>query len=219
MVPWESIETVLLDMDGTLLDLHFDTHFWLEHVPVRYAERHGVPINKAREDLHGRYRAMAGTMQWYSVDYWSAQLDLDIALLKEEVDHLIAVHPHVPAFLAAVRASGRRSVLVTNAHSKSLALKMERTQLAGDFDRIICAHDLGIPKEHAEFWSRFQSVVPFANESTLLVDDSLSVLQSAKEYGIAYLLCVRNPDSTLPTREIAEFEAIESFRDLMPGLV
>ena len=39
---WENIETVLLDMDGTLLDLHFDNHFWLQHVPVCYAEKHGL---------------------------------------------------------------------------------------------------------------------------------------------------------------------------------
>src|SRR5690606_507131 len=27
-LPWNQIDTVLLDMDGTLLDLHFDNHFW-----------------------------------------------------------------------------------------------------------------------------------------------------------------------------------------------
>ena len=41
-LPWSDIDTVLLDMDGTLLDLHFDNHFWLEHLPQRYAELHGV---------------------------------------------------------------------------------------------------------------------------------------------------------------------------------
>jgi 5'-nucleotidase len=36
MVPefdWREIDTVLLDMDGTLLDLEFDSHFWLSLVP------------------------------------------------------------------------------------------------------------------------------------------------------------------------------------------
>ncbi|MCP4043692.1 MAG: haloacid dehalogenase, partial [Gammaproteobacteria bacterium] len=35
VINWNSIHTVLLDMDGTLLDLHFDNQFWLEHVPLR----------------------------------------------------------------------------------------------------------------------------------------------------------------------------------------
>ena len=39
---WDAIHTVFLDMDGTLLDLHFDNHFWLEHLPVRLAQQRGV---------------------------------------------------------------------------------------------------------------------------------------------------------------------------------
>ena len=38
MINWPQIDTVFLDMDGTLLDLHFDNHFWREHMPRRYAE-------------------------------------------------------------------------------------------------------------------------------------------------------------------------------------
>ena len=45
---WNDIDTVLLDMDGTLLDRHFDDHFWLDHVPKRYADRYGMPLGTAR---------------------------------------------------------------------------------------------------------------------------------------------------------------------------
>jgi len=139
-----------------------------------------------------------------------------VAALKEEVDHLIAVHPQVVEFLEAVRASGRRVVLVTNAHMKSLSLKMERTQLAGHFDAIICAHDIGVPKEDPGFWNRLQTVEPFEPASTLLVDDSLPVLRSAKEYGMGSLLCVHQPDTKLPDKDVGEFAAIRSFADIMP---
>jgi len=211
---WNTINTVLLDMDGTLLDLHFDNHFWLEHVPRRYAEKYGVEIEEARREMAARYGKIAGTMQWYCVDHWTHELGLDIALLKEEVAHLIAVHPDVVEFLSAVRGAGKRVVLVTNAHQKSLALKMDKTQLRGYFDAVICAHDLGLPKENPAFWDRLQGVEPFIRTKTLLVDDSLSVLRSAQSYGIAHLLAVYQPDSHLPEKDVEEFAAIRNFSEV-----
>lgn len=155
-------------------------------------------------------------MDWYCLDYWTDQLGMDIAALKEEVDHLIAVHPYVVDFLTAVRDSGRRAVLVTNAHMKSLSLKMERTQLAGHLDAVLCAHDFGRPKEDPGFWDLLKTVEPFDSEKTLLVDDSLPVLRSAREAGISQLLCVRRPDTKAPEKDVEEFEAIRWFKDLLP---
>jgi putative hydrolase of the HAD superfamily len=207
---------VLLDMDGTLLDLHYDNHFWLEHVPLRYAESRGLPLEAAKSELLARYKRAEGTLDWYCVDYWTRELDLDIPLLKQEVEHLIAVHPHVIDFLDAVRGRGKRLVLVTNAHGKALALKFSRTQLGGHFDAVVCSHDLGLPKEHSGFWERMRAVQPFEREASLLVDDSLPVLRSAKTYGISQLFAVKRPDSRQPEKAVAEFPAIESFLDLMP---
>jgi putative hydrolase of the HAD superfamily len=219
MLDWSRIETVLLDMDGTLLDLHFDNHFWLEHVPRRYAEAHGLPPDEARAQLLSRYRDIEGTLNWYCVDHWSRELGLDIALLKEEIDHLIQVHPHVPEFLEALATAGKRRVLVTNAHQKALALKMDRTQLAGHFDRIVCAHDIGLPKEHAEFWPRLHAIMPFDPAAALFIDDSLSVLRSAAAYGIGQLVAIRSPDSRQPPRTVSEFPAVDDFSLLLPGLL
>lgn len=218
VLDWSQIRSVLLDLDGTLLDLNFDNYFWREHVPRRYAQRHGLALEAAKSTLFARFRAREGTMDWYCVDYWSQELGLDIAQLKEEVDHLIAVHPHVPGFLGAVRASGRRVVLVTNAHVKSLELKMRRTRLGGHFHAIVCAHDLGLPKEDPSFWDRLQKVEPFAPADTLLVDDNLDVLRCARGYGIRHLLAVHKPDTRNPPKDVGEFNAIQGFQDIMPDL-
>jgi putative hydrolase of the HAD superfamily len=218
MVDWEHIDDCFLDMDGTLLDLHFDNHFWLEHVPRRYAEAQGLSLEIAKERLRTRYRAIEGTLEWYCVDHWSRELGLDIVLLKEEVDHLIAVHPHVVDFLEALANRGKRRVLVTNAHQKALSLKMERTRLAGHFEHIISSHELGLPKENPGFWARLQTVLPYDPARTLFVDDSLSVLRSAQTFGIGSLLAVLQPDSRSPRRVTDEFPAIVDFADLLPGL-
>lgn len=216
MLDWNKITTVLLDMDGTLLDLHFDNYFWQQHVPVRYAEKHQMPLDDAHELLTPKFKAAEGSMNWYCVDYWSQELNLDIALLKAEVGHLIAVHPHVIEFLDRLRETGKHIALVTNAHQKSLMLKMDRTALHHHFDDIICAHDFGLPKEAPDFWSKLNQKLSFDKNQTLLVDDTLSVLRSAQQFGIQHLLAVLNPDSQSPQRETEEFQAIKDFRDITP---
>ncbi len=216
MIDWKQIDTVLLDMDGTLLDLNFDNYFWREHVPRRYAEKKGLALEAAKQELFPRFRDAEGTIDWYCVDYWSEQLGLDIAMLKQEVEHLIAVHPHVVEFLDRMQALGKQRILVTNAHHKSLMLKLERTALQRHLDIVICAHDFGIPKENLAFWDKLKNKQPFDKKRTLLVDDSLPVLRSAHRYGIAGLLAVTRPDSKSPVREVDEFQAIYDFSEIMP---
>ncbi|HEX8964321.1 MAG TPA: GMP/IMP nucleotidase [Rhodocyclaceae bacterium] len=216
MIDWNDIDSVLLDMDGTLLDLNFDNHFWQVHVPLRYAEIRGVTREAAREELMARYHARAGTLEWYSVDFWETELELDIMKLKEEVAHLIAVHPNVTAFLKAVRAAGKRVALVTNAHHKSLTLKMARTGLQEHFDFLITSHELGVEKEKPEFWDRLQARFPFDPRRSVLVDDSLPVLDSGRAYGIRRLISIRRPDTRKPAKETGDYHAIDSFADLMP---
>ncbi|MBD9354291.1 GMP/IMP nucleotidase [Methylomonas albis] len=218
MLNWKQIDTVLLDMDGTLLDLNFDNHFWQEFVPLRFAELHGLSLEAAKQQLAPRFRAMEGKLEWYCLDYWTQELALNIAGLKQELAGLIAVHPHVTEFLDAARASGKRLLLVTNAHRDSLNLKMEKTCLHGFFDEIVSSHDFGFAKERQDFWQILQDKHLFAKDRTLLVDDSSVVLASARTFGIAHLVSISKPDSQRPVKQVAEFAAVEDFRALMPGL-
>jgi putative hydrolase of the HAD superfamily len=216
MINWKTIDTVLLDMDGTLLDLNFDNHFWQEHVPLRYAEKHGLEIEQAKTKLFPIFKEREGTMDWYCVDYWTDQLGLDIALLKAEVDHLIAIHPHVIEFLDSLKQLDITSVLVTNAHQKSLMLKMDRTALHNHLDHVVCSHSFNMPKEDVRFWGKLKHKHPFNNKHTLLVDDSLPVLRSARQAGIKNLLAVYHPDTCQARKNVEEFQGINNFLDIMP---
>ncbi len=218
MFDWNAIDTALLDMDGTLLDLHFDNHFWLEYVPQRYAEKHGLSPDAAREELMRRYRAVEGTLDWYCVDYWSRELALDIPLLKAEVEHLIRVHPHVIEFLQQLKRLDKTRVLVTNAHQKALQLKMRKTALGEHLDQVISAHELGLPKENPAFWSRLRQQVNFDPRRTLFVDDSLPVLESARDFGIRHLLHVLRPDTREPVRQESGFPALADLAPLVHEL-
>jgi len=213
---WDEIDTVLLDMDGTLLDLHFDTHFWLEHVPARYAEANSLPIEKARKQLMKRYRSAEGTLEWYCVDFWSDQLNLNIETLKQEVDHLISLRPDVISFLQALANAGKHRILVTNAHGKSLSLKMKKTPIGDHLDEIITAHDIGLPKESSDFWDKLQQKHYFLPDRTLLIDDSINVLSSAEKYGIKHLRAILQPNSKLDPDPHDKFIHIDRFTDIFP---
>src|SRR5699024_6401143 len=51
VIDWDRIDTVWLDLDGTVLDLHFDVRFWHEHLPARYAQTHGIERALAEQRL------------------------------------------------------------------------------------------------------------------------------------------------------------------------
>ena len=216
MIEWGRIETVLLDMDGTLLDLHFDNYFWQEHLPRRYAELKGLEPVAARHHIVTQTSEIRGSLNWYSTDYWSEMLQVDVVELKHEVSHKVAIRPFCIDFLDALRAAGKDIVMVTNAHHDSLDLKMEKTQLAHKFDRLITVHEFSLPKEDPGCWREVHKRHPFKAEKTLLIDDNLHALESARAYGIDHLLAITQPDSQEPRRQIDDFDAIHSFDEIMP---
>jgi 5'-nucleotidase len=218
MLPWKDINTVLLDMDGTLLDLHFDSHFWLEYLPACYARHHGQDIGWAKAEIYGIMHARRGQLEWYCLDYWTRELGLPVAELKRDVAHLISLRPDAEAFLKALQRSGRQVILITNAHRDALSLKLERVELRTYFQRLISSHDFGFPKEAQAFWHALQEEVPFDPERTLFIDDSLDILRSAGRYGVAHLLAVRQPDSSQPIRDTQEFDAVEDYAVLTAAL-
>jgi len=203
-------------MDGTLLDLHFDNYFWQEHLPRRYAELKGLEPVAARHHIVTQTSEIRGSLNWYSTDYWSEMLQVDVVELKHEVSHKVAIRPFCIDFLDALRAAGKDIVMVTNAHHDSLDLKMEKTQLAHKFDRLITVHEFSLPKEDPGCWREVHKRHPFKAEKTLLIDDNLHALESARAYGIDHLLAITQPDSQEPRRQIDDFDAIHSFDEIMP---
>ncbi len=218
MLNWPAIDTVLLDMDGTLLDLHYDNRFWLEHLPARYAELHGVSQALAEMELQPLFERNAGTLNWYCLDFWSRELKLPIRELKREIADLIALRPDADVFLSAIRRAGKRVILITNAHRDSLSLKLERVELAPYFERLISSHDYGFPKEDAQFWDALQADIGFDPARSLFIDDTLAILRSARRFGVGHLLAVRQPDSRGGPRDTQEFAAVEDYQALLEGL-
>jgi putative hydrolase of the HAD superfamily len=216
IIDWNNIDTVLLDMDGTILDRHFDDHFWLEHVPVRWSQSNKTTLEYAKEHLYSLFRSQENTLNWTDLDYWSDRLQLNIPVLKLEIEHLIAVHPYVIDFLQFLKQSDKTVWLVTNAHSKTLDLKMKTTKIGPYFDGIISAHQVGLPKEDGHFWKELQNFISYDPKRTLLGEDSETNLTTAENYAIQYLIYISRYSSKIKPKPSERFPTIDYFNKLIP---
>jgi HAD superfamily hydrolase (TIGR01509 family) len=212
---WNQLDTVLLDLDGTLLDLAFDSEFWGERVPAAWAQRRAITLEQARAELKPRFAAREGTLDWYCIEYWSRELELDIRALKQDVAHGIRWLPGAREFLQRVRLLGKRLVLITNAHPLTLAIKHERTEVISYFDAGFSSHGFGAPKEDPQFWRELAKAENFNAARSLFVDDSLSVLRAARAAGVGLIYAVRRPDSSGEARSQQEFPAVDAVAELL----
>ncbi len=217
-IDWKKIDTVLLDMDGTLLDKHFDDYFWEQYVPEHYSLQHDIPVEQAREELLARYRRVENTLDWTDLHYWSRELGLDIPELKMRINHLIGVHPYVIEFLEACLARRKTLILVTNAHARTLDIKLDRTAIDPWFDRIIRADEIGEAKERVVFWQKLLDELAQPPDRILLADDTEKVLLAAEAAGFprANLIFVARPSSRAPVTYSSRYPAIEYFKEIMP---
>ena len=214
---WADIDTVLLDMDGTLLDRHFDDYFWEHHIPGIFAARHGLPPEEAQRQLLATYRTVQNTLQWADLHYWSERLGIDLVAEKAAIGHRVAVHPGVEEALHTMRRQGKALHLVTNAHPEALRIKMARSGLAPCFNSLLTSLEVGFAKEQAQFWLKLGDHIPHHRDRTLFVDDSERVLEEAARYGIGHLLHIARPSSVAAATPSRRFPSIAGFAALLAG--
>ena len=85
LLDWSEVDDVLLDMDGTLLDRHFDNFFFEEELPRRYAAKQGLNFEEALEELLSKYRSVEGELAWTDLHYWTRTLGIDVVADRKSV--------------------------------------------------------------------------------------------------------------------------------------
>lgn len=212
-VNWSEIDTVLLDMDGTLLDLHYDNYFWRQYLPSIYAEKNQLSFDESMLILEPLFADHVGTLNWYCVNFWSEQLELNIMQYKREVVDKISYRPDAERFLELCRDNVSDLRLITNAHRDVLNLKIQHTQIDRYFDTMLCSHELDAPKEDQRFWRNLQTTRYFDRSRTLFIDDSETVLDAAADYGIANLMSIASPDSKNIRSGLSKYWMLDSLLD------
>ena len=166
--------------------------------------------------MQSKSAAVHGTLAWYSIDYWQAELKLDIPRLKGLITDKIRLRPGAEQLLKALVAEGKQVLLVTNAHPISLKLKMQYVSIEKYFEQLISSHQLKKAKENDGFWESLQQLFSYDPTRTTLFDDNLSVLRQAHQEGVAHLRAIKQPDSQQPSLPVAEFPQVEYFGLIAP---
>ena len=211
---WSAIDTVCLDLDGTLLDQAYDNHIWRDLVPQRFAVAHSMELHSAYAEIARRFSERSGTLDWYCIEYWSRTLGVDIGALHREVRSHVAWLPGARDFLTRVRAQGKRLLLLTNSHPIALAVKHEETGVLDLLDAAATSHDFGAPKEHPQFWRAAVERFGFDPARSLFADDNSKMLEAARQAGVRWVYGVRHWDTRGSRREHLEHPAVDSVFDL-----
>ena len=217
LVDWDRVHDVLLDMDGTLLDRHFDNFFFEEELPRRYAAKEGLQFDVSRDRLMAMYRSVEGELAWTDLEYWTGRVGIDVVGMHRELQHMIGFLPGAQQFLEAVRAKGKRITVLTNAHQTGVAVKSAKTGLDRYVDRIVDAFEVGYLKMRPEYWPACRRLVGFDPSRSLYVDDDQSCLDSASRYGIAAIVHSAKSSSQLPPERSSNFPSVEHLSVLLNG--
>jgi len=214
---WKEIDDVLLDMDGTLLDRHFDNFFFEEELPRRYAVLQGMPFEVARDQLMSMYRSVEGELAWTDLHYWTKRIGIDVVAMTKELDHLIGFLPGAEEFLRALQRMGKRVTIVTNAHESGVAIKTARTGVDRYVDRVVNAFEVGYLKMRPEYWPTCQRLVGFEPKRSLYIDDDEDCLAAAQAFGVAHLFHSAKSSSELAPVRSSIFPSIEHLSILLNG--
>ncbi len=215
---WAHISWVMLDMDGTLLDLCFDDTLWRKQLPLAYAQHHKVSMQEAQAKILELANQAEGHLEWYCLDAWSEKVGFDVRPANEQLAHLIGFRKGALAFLKWLKHQNKHVILATNAHPDSISLKDMQTDLKQWVDLVMDAHNANSPKENPEYWRWLQQKTKYINHQTLFIDDNDHILDAAAQAGIRYCVGVKTPNSQQPAKT-SKYPAFDHFQELyLPSL-
>jgi putative hydrolase of the HAD superfamily len=200
---FKDIECLLIDMDGVILDNAYDNDFWQNQIPEVIADSKGIAFDDAKRLAIQIFNYKKNTKDWYDVDYWSNMLNIDIEAQKrsEKSFSRISLYDGVIDTLSVLK-NKTKTILITNAHRKTLNIKLEKYNLTPYFDEMVCAHELHYVKEDIQLWYMLRSKYRLDYEKTLLVEDTINNINVGLSAGISGAIYVGDETFTVSDKII-----------------
>lgn len=168
------VKFISFDMDGTLIDPVFTDWVWGHGIPTLYAQKRGLPFEKAKGIVENEYRKVGdAAVEWYDIKHWFRFFQLEEswhALMERYIDK-IRVYADVDHILE--RLNNRfQLILTSNAAREFIKIEMEATGLGRYFNRIFSAtSDFGEVKKTAGFYSRICQILEAVPDEIVHVGD------------------------------------------------
>ena len=212
---WTAIDTVLLDLDGTLLDQAYDNHIWGALIPQRFAQVRRLDLRTAYGEIERLFDDCSGTLAWYDIEHWTRTLGVDVSALHRELRAEVAWLPGAREFLLRMKSMGKRLVLLTNSHPAALAVKHEQTGVLDLLDGAASSQELGAPKEDPAFWVAAKARFGYDPARSLFADDNAKMLEAGRQSGVRWVYGVRHWDTKGSHREHVDHPAVDGVIDLI----
>jgi len=165
---------ISFDMDGTLIASEFTDWVWGHGIPTLYAEKTGLPFERAKEAVETEYRKVGeGALEWYDIKYWFHffQLGLDWKTLMERYVGKISIYPDADPVLNGLKEKFPL-VLTSNAGREFIDVEMKATGLSQYFSQIFSAtSDFGKVKKTADVYRHICDILGTNPEEVVHVGD------------------------------------------------
>ncbi len=174
---------LLFDLDGTLID---SNAIWVE-VDLAFLSRHGLaPTEEYTYTVGHSIFPLAAqyTKEYYHMDLTPQGIMDEWLTMARDAYAQVPLKEGAVAYLDQCRAAGERLALVTACVPELCQLALSRHHLAGYFEAVIFAQELGIEKRDPQFFALTAQQLAVAPGDCILYDDAPANCASAQQAGM-----------------------------------
>ena len=208
MVKLNSTTAILSDLDGVILDQHYDRKFWQSWLPEHVANQTNQSIEKIQIEIQLKIDGQKGTLNWYDLNYWDDLLDVDcMEIIKEQEEKPSFLEGSLEALQELSTLKNPKHIL-TNGDPRLQEYKAEARNFLQFFDSIFYSMHAGYPKEKKEFWTLARHNLNLDFEDSIFIDDDFKVVTIAVKAGVKRVIWITPGKNRILQNGIETFSSL-----------